>query len=182
MIVWVCALLGTALVLTLAKDLDEVVKWASILGFFVALVSLLVSLTPRGPQNPGLGLTQRLDQATEDLAMAVQEQWRDEAGSWASSRLDPCSGSRSGSPADSAPGWGNSRDHRMSRYGFVEPRSLSFVDSRSASQLGSCSDSRSPSQPEPSSRTGSSLGLRSGYTYGWANQPTRPRCPARRLY
>jgi hypothetical protein len=32
MIVWGCALLGTALVFTLAKDLDEVVKWASILG------------------------------------------------------------------------------------------------------------------------------------------------------
>jgi hypothetical protein len=71
MIVWGCALLGTALVFTLAKDLDEVVKWASILGFFVALISLLVSLTPRGPQNPGRGLVQWLDQAAEDLAVAV---------------------------------------------------------------------------------------------------------------
>jgi NACHT domain len=47
-------------------------------GFFVALISLLVSLTPRGPQNPGRGLVQWLDQAAEDLAVAVQEQWRDE--------------------------------------------------------------------------------------------------------
>lgn len=107
MIVWVCALLGTALVLTLAKDLDEVVKWASILGFFVALISLLVSLTPRGPQNPGPGVAQRLDQATEDLAMAVQEQWRDEEKS---RRLqDPFPLPVSWTPADAAvtDHWGN---------------------------------------------------------------------------
>jgi NACHT domain len=79
--VWVCALLGAALVFTLAKGLDEGVKWASILGFFffVALISLLVNLTPHEqPQNPGPGLAQRLDQATEELSMAVQKQWRDE--------------------------------------------------------------------------------------------------------
>jgi NACHT domain len=77
-IMWVCALLGTVLVFILAKDLDEVVKWASVLGFFVALIGLFDRLTPRVPQNSGSGLAQRLDQATEDLAMAVQEQWRDE--------------------------------------------------------------------------------------------------------
>jgi hypothetical protein len=54
-IVWSCALLGTALIFSLAKDLDEVVKWTSILGFFVALISLLASL-PRRLQNPSLGL------------------------------------------------------------------------------------------------------------------------------
>jgi hypothetical protein len=78
MITWVCALLGTALIFTWAKDLNEVVKWASILGSFVALTSLLASFTPHTPQDPGAGHAQRLDQATEDLAMAVQRQWRDE--------------------------------------------------------------------------------------------------------
>jgi hypothetical protein len=78
MIVWVCALLGTVLVFILAKDLEEAVKWASILSFFVTLIGLRVSLTPREPQNLGPGFVQRLDQATENLAIAVQEQWRDE--------------------------------------------------------------------------------------------------------
>ncbi|MGH3779115.1 MAG: NACHT domain-containing protein [Pseudonocardiaceae bacterium] len=78
MIVWLCALLGTSLAFALAKDLEEVVKWASVLGFFVALIGLFVSLTPRRHQNPGPGLAQRLDQAMEDLAVAVQVQWSDE--------------------------------------------------------------------------------------------------------
>ncbi len=76
--IWVCVLLSTILVFALADDLDESVKWASILGSFVALIGLLIRVMPRGPHNPGSGLVQRLDQATEDLAMAVREQWRDE--------------------------------------------------------------------------------------------------------
>jgi NACHT domain len=77
-IAWVCVPLGTALVFALAKDLNEIVKWASILSFFVALISLLTKFTPRELENPGQDLAQRLDQAMENLAMAVQKQWRDE--------------------------------------------------------------------------------------------------------
>ncbi|MFF4603464.1 NACHT domain-containing protein [Streptomyces sp. NPDC001339] len=74
---WSAALAGTALVFVLIKNLDEVVKWTSVLGFFVALISLLLSLTPRA-QRPTPGLTQQLDQAAEDLAMSVRGQWREE--------------------------------------------------------------------------------------------------------
>ena len=77
-IAWGGVLLAAVVVFIVVKDPDEVVRWTSILGFFVALISLLASITPRAPQNPGPGLTQRLNQAAEDLAAAVEQQWRAE--------------------------------------------------------------------------------------------------------
>ncbi|GAU70300.1 transcriptional regulator [Streptomyces sp. NBRC 110611] len=74
---WSAVLVGTALLFVLMKNLDEVVKWTSVLGFFVALISLLLSLTPRA-QRPAPGLTPQLDQAAEDLALSVRGQWREE--------------------------------------------------------------------------------------------------------
>lgn len=74
---WSVGLLATTTALVLIKDLDEIVKWTSVLGFFVALISLLLSLTPR-PDTPAPGLVQQLDQAAEDLAAAVRMQWREE--------------------------------------------------------------------------------------------------------
>src|SRR5262249_27891857 len=72
MIVWVCAL-SAALVLALAKGLDEVAMWATILSFFLGLIGV-----PRALQNSGPDRAQ-LDQGTEDrLAEAAREQRREE--------------------------------------------------------------------------------------------------------
>ncbi|MGH4021221.1 MAG: NACHT domain-containing protein [Pseudonocardiaceae bacterium] len=76
-IAWGVVLLAAVVVFVVVKDPDEVVRWTSILGFFVALISLLASIMPRAPQ-PGPGLTQRLNQTAEDLAAAVEQQWRAE--------------------------------------------------------------------------------------------------------
>jgi hypothetical protein len=74
---WYGALLGAVIVFALARNLDEIVKWASILGFFVALIGLLISTAPhRHAPRPGLAVL--LDQAAEDLALAVTQQWRAE--------------------------------------------------------------------------------------------------------
>lgn len=73
-----CVLLATVgvFIFILVKDPGEVVRWTSILSFFVALIGLLLSVRPRVSQDPGRGHAERLDQAAEDLAWAVEQQWR----------------------------------------------------------------------------------------------------------
>src|SRR6266516_352432 len=75
---WSCALLGMIVMFVSARNLDVVVKLASVLSFFVPLISLLVSLTPRSAHSTGPGLQRLLNQVAEDLATAVGEQWRAE--------------------------------------------------------------------------------------------------------
>ncbi len=76
--VWSCVLLGMIVMFVSARNLDVVVKLASVLSFFVPLISLLVSLTPRSAHSTGPGLQRLLNQVAEDLATAVGEQWRAE--------------------------------------------------------------------------------------------------------
>jgi hypothetical protein len=71
-------LLATAITFILLRDLDVVIKWASVLGFFVSLCGLLLSIRAHERLPPDVGLVQRLDRATEDFAAAVQQQWRTE--------------------------------------------------------------------------------------------------------
>src|ERR1700722_2841957 len=74
---WYGALLGSVIVFALARHLNAMVQWASILSFFVTLAGLLLSMTPQ-PPGPTLGLAAQLDAAVEDLAVAVEQQWRAE--------------------------------------------------------------------------------------------------------
>jgi NACHT domain len=74
---WYGALLGSVIVFALARNLNAMVQWASILSFFATLVGLLLSMTPQS-QGPTLGLAAQLDAAVEDLAAAVEQQWRAE--------------------------------------------------------------------------------------------------------
>lgn len=71
---WPGALLGTIIVFALARTLGAIVEWASILSFIVALAGLLLSTTPRA-HEPRPGLSALLDQAAEDMALAVGQQW-----------------------------------------------------------------------------------------------------------
>ena len=73
------ALLGTIIVFSLARNINAIVQWASILSFLATLVGLLLSTAPRS-QISQPGLSALLDQAAEDLALAVAQQWRSEEG------------------------------------------------------------------------------------------------------
>jgi hypothetical protein len=77
-ILWGCALLIIAVGFVLVRGLDELVSWTSILGFFAAVLSLIVSTTSRDHQDTGPGHVQRLNEARQDLAAAVEQQWRTE--------------------------------------------------------------------------------------------------------
>ena len=74
---WASALIGSGIIFILARNLSAMVEWASVLGFFVTLIGLLLGARPQS-KDPQLGLSDLLDQATEDLALAVAKQWRDE--------------------------------------------------------------------------------------------------------
>lgn len=81
---WLAAALVTGavtLLIFLVGDASLAARWASVAVVIVAVLTLLVNSVTRGVdgENPRASRIARLDQATEDLASAVGEQWRVEA-------------------------------------------------------------------------------------------------------
>src|SRR3984957_6743172 len=78
-LIWMGALLGTIIAFSLARNINAIVQWASILSFLATLVGLFLAPAPRSQTSPP-GLPALLDQPAEDLALAVAPQWRSEEG------------------------------------------------------------------------------------------------------
>ena len=72
-----CFLLATIIGFATIRDLDKIDKWTNVLGFFIALVSLLASLTRGNHCANGAGGDRFLDRVSDGESVPDQRDAED---------------------------------------------------------------------------------------------------------
>ena len=71
---WYGALLGMVILFLLARSLNAIVQWTSVLGFIVTIVGRLASASPARSAGPAASLASLLDHVCDELAVALGRQ------------------------------------------------------------------------------------------------------------